>query len=148
MKNFSLAIVFAFNFLAAFSQDTIQLKDLAVPNSPAFVLTDATPSLIQSPTTPKSFVLGIAQSFQQSSGGFPQNYSAEFAPYWLMGSLKRDVYSLLGLKTKRDANNSIISVDGEDPFSGLKFTSVSLAFLNKDLIPDTASVSHKIISFP
>jgi hypothetical protein len=146
MKKTALLLSFACNMLTSYAQDTIKLKDLAVPNSPAFILTDATPSLVQTPNTPKAFVLGIAQSFQQSTGGFPQDYSVEFAPYWWFKSVKNDVYTMLGLKTTRDAKNTILSVDGENPFAGLKFTSFSLAFLNKDLIPDTIKTAHKIIS--
>ena len=126
--------------------NSVTLKDLAVPNSPAFVITDITPSLIQTPNTPKSFVLGLAQSFQQSSDGFPQNYSAEFAPYWWLKPQNRNVYTMVGLKTVMDANKQVISIKGGDPFSGLKFTSFSLAFLNKDMVPDTIKVNQKIFS--
>jgi hypothetical protein len=127
--------------------NSVKLKDLAVPNSPAFTITDITPSLIQTPNTPKSFVLGLAQSFQQSTDGFPQNYSAEFAPYWWLKPHNRNVYAMLGIKTKSDGAGNVTSIDGENPFSGLKFTSFSIAFLNKDMIPDSNKVSQKIFSF-
>ena len=130
-----------------FAQDkTIKLSDLAVPTSPAFIITDVTPTLVQSPNTPKSFVLGVAQSYQQSGTGFPNNYSAEFTPYWWFKAKGRDVYGLLGIKTTKDASQHVVNIVGENPFSGLKFTSLSTAFINKDLIPDTSSVTQKIFS--
>ena len=123
-----------------------KLKELAVPNSPAFIIADLTPSVFQSANTPKEFVLGLAQSFQESSDGFPQNYSAEFTPYWWINSKDRDVYSALGLRTTKDGEGRIQTVGKEDPFSGLKFTTVSLAFINKDLIPDSSRSNQRIVS--
>jgi hypothetical protein len=128
------------------AQDGIKLKDLAVPNSPAFVLTDITPTLVQTPTTPKKFILGLAQSFGNSSSGFPDNYSAEFAPYWFFNAEGRNVYTTLGLQTHTDNEGKLIPGYKEDVFSGLKFTSLSVAFINKDLIPDEIDQSHKIFA--
>jgi len=119
----------------------ISLKDLAVPNSPAFILTDIVPSLAQTPNTPKAFALGLAQTFQQGSGvGFPQNYSAEFSPYWWFDPNDRTIFSLVGLKGSAAAGYK------ENPLSGLKFSSFSIAFLNKDLIPDTIMLSQRVFS--
>ena len=120
---------------------TVPLKELEVPNSPAFIITEITPSLIQTPTTPKEFVLGVAQSFQQSESGFPENYSLEFVPYWWLRPSNRSIYSLVGLKrtTAGDIANEI-------PFSSVKFTSFSMAFLKKDLIPDTSNSLQKMFA--
>jgi hypothetical protein len=124
----------------------IGLKDLVVPNSPAFVLTDLTPSTVQTPGTPKTFILDIAQSFQSSLGGFPQNYAAEFAPYWWFRGDDRNIFTLAGIKTTKNDTGSFTIFKQENLFSGLKFTSFSFAFLNKDLIPDTISLPQKIFS--
>ena len=131
----------------AYSQSVdneVKLSDLAVPTSPAFIITDISPSTFQTPTTPKSFILGLVQSYEESSDGFPQNYSAEFAPYWWLNPAKRNVYSFLGIENPRA--NSADSVAKENPFSGLKFTTVSLAFLKKDLIADTLDNAQKMFS--
>lgn len=144
MKRILILLFFtgAINILSA--QETIKLNDLAVPSSPAFILADVTPSLVQTPNTPKAFILGIAQSFQQSSDNFPQDYSAEFTPFWWFKPEQKNVYNFLGLKTT--AADGLTQVTKENPFAGIKFTSVSVAFLNKDLIPDTITASQKIFS--
>ena len=141
-----IVILLTINSHAQEVNNAVKLKDLAVPNSPAFIIADITPSLVQTPNTPKSFVFGLAQSYQQSGDGFPQNYSAEFAPYWWLKPKDRNVYTMLGLKTTVDANKVVTAVNGENPFSGLKFTSISMAFLKKDLIPDTIKTAQKIFS--
>src|ERR1700758_4179615 len=98
MKKVLFIPLFLLMVKGAFSQVTSgKVADLAVPSSPAFVITDVTPTLVQDPGTPKSFVLGIAQSFQNSGTGFPNNYSAEFAPYWWIDPKGRNIYQFLGL---------------------------------------------------
>jgi hypothetical protein len=150
MKNIILlCCCCSFFFVNAQSVNSeVKLKELAVPNAPAFKLLDISPSQIENPTTPKQFALGVSQSFKDSAGlGWPQNYSMEFAPYWWIKSSNRSVYDFLGLKTEKDqANPSRKKIVGENPFSGLKFTSVSLAFVNQDLVPDNVSTSQKIFS--
>lgn len=144
MKKALVFLLFLSTAKSALPQSsTGKITDLAVPSSPAFVLTDITPTLVQDPGTPKSFVLGIAQSFQKSGTGFPDNYSAEFAPYWWTDPRGRNIYKFLGL--------SATTVNGkttwrENPALGIKFTSISVAFINKDLIPDTSSAAQKVFS--
>lgn len=141
-----LLIFFCINLSAQSLDGTVKLKELAVPNAPVFILTDIAPTLTQTSNTPKEFVLGVAQSFQSSGNSFPQNYSTEFTPYWWLKPKSRDVYSFVGLKTMTDARTNKSMVVGENIFSGLKFTSFSLAFLNKDMIPDSATASQKIFA--
>jgi hypothetical protein len=124
--------------------DEVKMKELAVPKAPAFQLLDISPIQIENPTSPKQFALGIAQSFNDSAG-WPKNYSMEFAPYWWLKSSNRSVYDFLGLKTTIDAKGAK-NVTGEDAFSGLRFTSISLAFINQDFVPDSIKQSQKIFS--
>ena len=144
MKKTLIILLFFFTVKSAFPQtSTVKISDLAVPSSPAFVITDITPTLVQDPGTPKSFVLGVAQSFQKSGTGFPDNYSAEFAPYWWTDPRGRNIYKFLGLSSIVKNGKTTWR---EDPAIGIKFTSISIAFINKDLIPDTSSSAQKVFS--
>ncbi len=136
MKKIALFFVSFFALQAIAQTNTVKLSDLAVPASPSFVITDVSPTLSQNPTTPKAFVLGVAQSYQ-SSDGFPTNYSAEFSPYWWLKPSGRNVYSLVGLDKTRTKENV---------FSGLKFASASVTFIKKDLIPDAVTADQKVIA--
>ena len=136
----------------SFSQTTpgsvnseVNVKELAVPKAPAFKLLDISPTQIETPNSPKQFVLGVAQSFNDSVG-WPRNYSTEFAPYWWFKSSNRSVYDFLGLKTKVDDVTGAKKNIGENAFSGLKFTSLSFAFINQDLVPDSIKQAQKILS--
>jgi hypothetical protein len=146
-KIFFILLIFSSTY-KALSQTTAPttgtISNLAVPASPAFSIVDITPTLVQNPTTPKAFALGIAQSFQQSGAGFPNNLSAEFAPVWWIQPKGINVYAYLGLPlpSKRDSATSV----KENLFAGLKFTTLSVAFINKDLIPDTSSKTQNIFS--
>jgi hypothetical protein len=122
----------------------VKLKELAVPKAPAFKLLDISPTQIESPTSPKQFALGVAQSFNDSLG-WPKNYSMEFTPYWWLNPSNKNVYDFLGLKTTTDALGAK-NIVGENAFSGLKLTSVSTAFINQDMIPDGKKQSQKIFS--
>lgn len=143
MKSQALISLFLLMSSSVLSQNsTITLQDLAVPASPAFILLDASPSVIQTPGTPKAFVLGIAQSFQQSNGSFPQEYSAEFTPYWMIRPDNKSIYKFTGIsKVNSPGKTNRLNV-----YSGIQFTTLSTGFFNKDLIPDDNDVLTKIVS--
>ncbi|MEO8793853.1 MAG: hypothetical protein ABI390_00230 [Daejeonella sp.] len=131
--------LFSLQVLAQSADGGLKLKELAVPNSPAFILLDIAPTLIEAPLTPKEFAFAAIQSFSDDAG-LPQNYSMEFTPYWWLNAKKRNVYEFAGI-TKTSAG-----VFKENVFSGLKFSNFSVAFVNKDLIPDTSAFNQKIFS--
>lgn len=116
----------------------------SVPQSSAFKLMDISPTLIETPTTPKAFGLGVLQSFDQSAG-WPQNYSAEFTPYWWALPKNRDAYKFLGIRRKEDLVTKA-PVYRSSPFSGLKMTNISFALLQKDMVPDNAEITQKVFS--
>ena len=123
----------------------VNLKELGVPNSPAFVIADVSPTVVQSPTTPKEFIFGLGQTFSQSQNGFPQNYSLEFTPYWWFNARGRDIYDFFGLRI-HEGSQPAPSASKQDPFHSLKFVNFSLAFLNEDLVPDSSDLDQKIFS--
>jgi hypothetical protein len=135
----------AVSCLAQTGASTVKVEDLAAPASPAFILTDLTPTLVQNPGTPKSFVLGIAQSYQPSTNSFPNNYAAEFTPYWWMKPGQLSVYDIAGIQTDPTTHLPAARAK-ENIFSGLRFSGVSIAFINKDLIPDAAADQQKVFA--
>ena len=80
-----------------FAQSEKEPDNKSVPQSSAFKLVDISPVLIETPVTPKAFGLGVLQSFE-SGGSWPQNYSAEFTPYWWALPKNRDAYKFLGIR--------------------------------------------------
>ncbi|WP_396636465.1 hypothetical protein [Maribacter sp. R77961] len=77
---FGLSIFFIQSAVSQ-SNNEVELKDLATPTSPGFILFDETPSSIETPSSPKA--LGISLLGLKNSGG-----ALEFAPYWLKNRSK------------------------------------------------------------
>lgn len=117
-------------------------EKLSVPQSSAFKLVDISPTLIESPATPKAFGLSVLQNF--NGDGWPQNYAAQFTPYWWALPKNRDVFRFIGIK--RYKTGTAPEVWKTQPFSALKFTTISIAFIRKDMIPDSAGTNQKVFS--
>ena len=133
----ALIVVFLNTAAAQQTDNSVRLKELAAPNSPAFMILDVAPTLIESPSTPKEFAFAALQSFAEGQG-WPQNFAVSFTPYWWLRPSGRDVYAFAGI----GKDNSV----KPKPFSGLKFSSISMAFVNQDLIPDAVAREQKIFS--
>ncbi|WP_339880320.1 hypothetical protein [uncultured Algoriphagus sp.] len=149
MRKYLIFIVLSVGYSNAIAQTSEKTastsKDLAVPFSPAFSITDITPSLVQNPTTPKAFTLGVAQSATAGSSYFPDNYSAQFAPIWWIDPSGISIYSYLGLDLPKDGEKLGDNTQ-HNIFSGLKFSTMSIGFVNKDLIPDNLDETQNIFS--
>ncbi|HEX6369139.1 MAG TPA: hypothetical protein VF006_09405 [Longimicrobium sp.] len=63
--------------------DPLKLENLKTPTSPAFVILGVEPTSVERPTTPRAFALSLYSASQTSSGVIPENYAAEFAPFWM-----------------------------------------------------------------
>jgi hypothetical protein len=61
----------------------VQLEKLKTPASPAFVLLGVSPTAVERPTTPRGFAFSLVSAALESDDLVPENYAAEFAPYWL-----------------------------------------------------------------
>jgi hypothetical protein len=61
----------------------VELERLKTPTSPAFVVLGISPTAVERPTTPRAFALGLVSSSLEADDLVPDNYAAEFAPYWL-----------------------------------------------------------------
>jgi hypothetical protein len=126
--------------LAQSTNGELSLSELAVPNAPAFILLDAAPSTIGAPTTAKEFTLGMIQNFDKDSKWF-NNYSMEFSPYWWFRPENKSIYSFAGLQQDKETKAYSGNV-----FGAMKFSSISLALLKKDVIPDSVSLDEKVLS--
>ncbi|MEP7169959.1 MAG: hypothetical protein ABI855_11365, partial [Bacteroidota bacterium] len=146
MKKYLIVLLLLFSYKDIYAQtenaansETLDLKDLAVPTSPAFLLMDVGSTSIESPVNPKEFALGLVQNFDRDNKWF-NDYSLEFTPYWWVKPGSRSAYDFIGLSKHGSANYE------QNYFSGLKFTSISLAFINKDMTPDSVDLNQKIFS--
>lgn len=63
-------------------EESIEVKELRVPISPAINLLGVAPVEVAQPTAPKAFGLTVLESATNSQGDFPNNFALEFAPYW------------------------------------------------------------------
>ncbi|HEY0024901.1 MAG TPA: hypothetical protein VGB24_18445 [Longimicrobium sp.] len=59
-----------------------ELNSLKPASAPAFILLGVAPSAIERPQTPSDIAFSFVNQ-SQSFSALPQNYAAEFAPYWL-----------------------------------------------------------------
>ena len=118
-----LILIFILAQLISYGQykESITLKELEVPESPAMTLLDESPSIVNRPNSPRAFILSIVNSFQGDYSGLPRNYAVEFTPFWFFSHEKMNFFRYAGLTEK-----------GMNPFSAIKMTSISIAYINKD----------------
>lgn len=125
-----LAFALCFTSTFCFAQnDSINLKELELPNSPGFILLDQAPASIERPNTPRAFTLSLFNSFSQSNG-IPNNYAVEFTPFWFLKHPNMNALKYAGYKDRKP-----------HPFSSIKMISLSMAYVNK-----TDSISNKPIN--
>ncbi|RAJ87620.1 hypothetical protein CLV59_101381 [Chitinophaga dinghuensis] len=123
------------------AQTVLNTDKLAVPQSAATRLIDASQTLTGTSGTPKAFALGLLQSFDNGNG-WPQNYAAEITPYWLISPANRNFYNYVGLDSGRFKTSNWKT----NPFAAAKFVSLSIAFANKNMSADSANGKQKVFS--
>lgn len=109
------------------SPSTINLKNLQVPSSPAFILMDVAPTSIEKPATAKAFSASILNSVSENNG-IPENYGVEFTPFWFVKHPKFTAYKYYGIDP---------SGKKRMPFAGLRMTAISLASVRNETAIDT-----------
>lgn len=112
-------------------EDTVDLKDISIPSSPAFNLLDLTPKTIEKPGTVKSFTTSVVNQINKSGAGIPENFAMEFAPYWMVKHPSMTVFKYYGLTlhNKLEYKPNI--------FYGLRSTSISIGSVFKDSTKDS-----------
>ncbi|HPH37908.1 MAG TPA: hypothetical protein PL108_09620 [Sediminibacterium sp.] len=102
--NIILFISILFCVLNAHAQREIELKDLNIPNSPAFTILDYSPAIIDKPGTAKAFSANIVSLLSESQG-IPKNFAIEVAPFWFFKN-NLTVFRYHGINpTTRTQNN-------------------------------------------
>jgi hypothetical protein len=83
MKRIIISALCLLTVFAVQSQNKLpDFNTIRTPNSPAFTILGIQPTSIERPNTPADLALSV----DNATGGFtqfPQNYSIEFAPYWM-----------------------------------------------------------------
>ena len=64
------------------AQEVVTADDLKAPSSPAVAILGTAPTTVELPDSPRALVFNLASTVADS-GGIPQNYAAQVAPYWL-----------------------------------------------------------------
>ncbi|MEO9077387.1 MAG: hypothetical protein ABI263_08845, partial [Gelidibacter sp.] len=137
MKYFKFLSVLVTSLMVAQSDinPTASLKNLAPPNSPAFVLMDIAPSNIIVPDNIQAFSLQTITAFTgDSSGGLSNNnYAMEFQPYWYVKRDKMNFFKYNNLRTDKADGQNLTATDYTryTMFGDVwKKASVSLALMN------------------
>jgi hypothetical protein len=125
MKNL-FKIVVCLTAITAYSQDeTVKIKDLEMPNSPAFTILDFAPTIISNPKTTQELTLSLLNSVN-SSNGIPANYALEFTPFWTISGENTSLKSYLESEAKKIKS---------EPYKNL---SISVASVKKDSIQNVS----------
>jgi hypothetical protein len=121
-KQYAISLLMALVTAICLNAQQLELKELNVPNSPAFTILDHSPKVIDRPGTAKTFTASIVNLINQGSG-LPKNFSLEVAPYWLFKN-NLTVYSYLGIDRNTKKQSNI--------FSNARNISVSIGSVYKD----------------
>lgn len=108
-----------------YSQQTIKISDLELPNAPAFTLLDNSTTTISSPTTTQALTLSLLNA-ASASNGFPTDYALEFTPYWVFQNKSRNFNDYYENETKKSYSK---------PYKNLSF---SMATVKKDTIQNVS----------
>ena len=119
----------------------IELKNLAPPNSPAFVLMDVTPSNIIVPQNIQAFSLQTISAFTGDSndGMSSNNYAFEFQPYWYVKRSDMNFFKYNNLTTDKAIPAG--SKPAVDDYNGLEISNASMLSANFDVKSEVSYVS-------
>jgi len=120
-SNIIILLFIAVTSINVYSQtsDTINIKELDIPSSPAFMLLDRTPTIIDRPNSSKAFVIGILNSFDQSTG-LPTNYAVDLTPFWFFKHPTMSALKFAGYNVEKQKQNI---------FENIKRASISIAYV-------------------
>jgi hypothetical protein len=104
-----------------------ELNSLKPSSAPAFILLGVAPASVERPQTPADVAFSLVNQ-TQSFSTIPQNYAAEFAPYWLFSrptlTWQDDTTRTMGQSFRRTGSISLATAQlgtETDPVSGVGF---------------------------
>ncbi|MBL7739083.1 MAG: hypothetical protein JNK14_07680 [Chitinophagaceae bacterium] len=124
LKHFVLPVILLVSSHLLYGQKDaeLELKDLNLPNTPAFTLLDYSPTVIDRPGTAKTFATNIVSLLGQSQS-LPKNFAMEVSPFWLFKS-KLTVYKYHGINESKSKQQNI--------FANVRNASISIGSVYKD----------------
>jgi len=143
-----ISMLMAYSSVIAQSDSTIQLDQLQVPSSPAFVLLGVAPNSIERPKNPTDFTFALANA----TNGFtalPKNFSLEVAPFWLFAKKKPSLSSFISDKPKYSIPQTLVLSVGtntaKSAFDSTEFTQVAVG-LSLSIMRGKVGKEYKIWS--
>lgn len=109
-----------------------QLKNLAPPSSPAFMLMDISPSAIYIPENLKAVSLQVLNGLGgDSQDGIPKNFAAEIVPFWYTTPKNMNYLKYNNLRKSNSEATGVEAYDSQNIFGDLfKKASISLAYMD------------------
>lgn len=103
-----LSILFCINAVSAGAQEQeLELKDLNIPNSPAFSILDYSPTVIDKPGTAKAFSASLL-SIAGEASGIPKNFAIEVSPFWFFKN-RLNAYRYMGIDSGTGKQKNIFT---------------------------------------
>lgn len=129
MKNINTTIfIFLCLTISAQNDGSVNIKNFAPPNSPAFALMDISPSSISVPENIQVLAIQTLSAFSNESST-NSNFAIEFQPYWYVKNKKVDFFKYNNFKSSNPAPSSAYDFDRYDIFGDIgKKTSISIAY--------------------
>lgn len=124
-RKYQFIIILLMAAAATSNAQTLELKDLNIPDAPAFTILDHSPSVIDRPGTAKAFSASIVNLVTQPNNGLPKNFAIEVAPFWFFKN-NLNVYRYLGIDSARKKQTNI--------FTNIRNTSISTGSVFKDSV--------------
>ncbi|MDR1680119.1 MAG: hypothetical protein LBR81_10170 [Prevotellaceae bacterium] len=112
--------------------NSINLSDLEVPTSPAFMLLDNTPVSIENPVSSKALVLSVLDAIN-TGNGFPKDYAVEFTPFWFFEHPDMTAYKYFGFRSD--------TTDKQNVWKDLPRASFSFAFTSGESSIENQEIS-------
>lgn len=125
MRRFILSLILV-SCTNLFSQDgdgNVTFENFNIPNTPAFILMDEAPTIIQRPNSTRAFALDILQNIEED--GVLDNIGVEVTPFWMIKRNERmNPLNFYGIKNEDGKTGKKQNI-----FSKLRLASVSAAYV-------------------